>query len=87
MGYIVCSLVSLFCASTSIQMQWCAYFGREFWEGYRSLIPEDDGFETRALLYDAYHQLNHCNLFGGVYLSSAKSDLNNIKYVLDCMEI
>ena len=67
-------------------MQWCAYFGRDFWEGYRTLIPQDEGFETRELLYDAYHQLNHYNLFGGGYLSAAKSDLNNIKHALDSME-
>jgi len=68
-------------------MQWCAYFGRDFWESYRSLILQDDGFETRELLYDAYHQLNHFNLFGGSgYLSSAKNDLNNLKYALDNME-
>lgn len=68
-------------------MQWCAYFGRDFWEGYRFLIPEDDGFQTREQLYSAYHQLNHYNLFGSDgYLSSAKSDLNNIKYALDAME-
>ena len=68
-------------------MQWCAYFGSDFWESYRELIPQDDGFETRELLYDAYHQLNHYNLFGeGGYLSMAKCDLNNIRYALDSME-
>lgn len=72
--------------SRTIQMQWCAYFGRDFWDGYRSIIPEDDGFEDRALLYDAYHQLNHFNLFGGRYLTTAKSDLNGIKDALDRIE-
>ena len=68
-------------------MQWCAYFDRDFWDAYRSLIPEDDGFETRELLYDAYHQLNHYNLFSEKgYLNSAKCDLKNIKYALDSME-
>ena len=68
-------------------MQWCAYFDRDFWDAYRSLIPEDDGFETREMLYDAYHQLNHYKLFSEKgYLTSAKCDLNNIKYALDRME-
>lgn len=69
------------------QMQSCAYFGADFWDGYRTLIPEDDGFETRELLYDAYHQLNHYNLFlAESYLNLAKCDLNNIKLALDSME-
>lgn len=34
-------------------MSWCASFGREFWDGYRSLIPEDEGFLDRKPLYDA----------------------------------
>ena len=73
----------LFCIN---QMQWCAYFGRDFWDGYRSIIPEDDGFEDRAVLYDAYHQLNHFNLFGGSYLTTATSDLNSLKDALDNIE-
>ena len=68
-------------------VQWCAYFSSDFWDGYRSLIREDDGFETRVLLYDMYHQLNHYNLFREKgCLTSAKCDLNNIKYALDSME-
>lgn len=67
-------------------MSWCASFGRDFWEGYRSIIPQDDGFETRELLYDAYHQLNHYNLFGGGYLSSARIDLENLKRALNSMD-
>ena len=68
------------------KMQWCAYFGRDFWDGYRSIIPEDDGFEERRTLYDAYHQLNHFNLFGGSYLTTATSDLNSLKDALDIIE-
>lgn len=68
-------------------MQWCAYFGSDFWDGYREFIDEDYGFETRELLYDAYHQLNHYNLFTEEgYLSMARCDLNNIKHALDSME-
>ena len=64
-------------------MSWCASFGSDFWEGYRSLIPKDPGFEDRKPLYDAYHQLNHYNLFGGYYLGSARGQLEQVKRILD----
>lgn len=48
-------------------MSWCASLGPKFWEGYRSVIPEDPGFQKRRPLYELYHQLNHYNLFGGGY--------------------
>jgi len=66
-------------------MSWCASLGRDFWDGYRSIIPEDDGFLDRKPLYDAYHQLNHYNLFGGGYLMSARGDLENLRQGLDAM--
>jgi len=52
-------------------MSWCASLGPAFWKGYRSLIPKDEGFERRFALYEAYHQLNHYNLFGGGYYNRA----------------
>lgn len=64
-------------------MSWCAGFGPQFWEGYRSLIPEDEGFSDRKPLYDAYHQLNHYNLFGGGYIGSARGQLENLKKTLN----
>lgn len=67
-------------------MAWCAGFGPQFWEGYRSLIPQDEGFLVRKLLYDAYHQLNHYNLFGGGYIGSARSDLEILKKKLNAKE-
>lgn len=74
------------CPDATVQMAWCANFGRDFWDGYRSIIPKDDGFELREQLYDLYHQLNHYNLFGGGYMSSAKSHLNDLKRSLDSIE-
>jgi len=59
-------------------MSWCAGFGGRFWEGYRSLIPEDPGFQKRAILYEAYHKLNHYNLFGGGYYSDAYRLLSSL---------
>lgn len=65
-------------------MSWCASFGPKFWEGYRSLIPEDTGFRERKPLYDAYHQLNHYNLFSsGGYLNTARQQLERVKRTLD----
>ena len=48
-------------------------------EGYRELIPKDEGFERRFALYEAYHQLNHYNLFGGGYSSAALSRLAQVE--------
>jgi protein-ribulosamine 3-kinase len=73
-------------ANENLQMSWCASFGRDFWEGYRSIIPQDEGFEMRETLYDLYHQLNHYNLFGGEYMTSVQSDLNDLKQYLDSIE-
>jgi fructosamine-3-kinase len=64
-------------------MSWCASFGPKFWGGYRSLVPEDPGFRDRKPLYDAYHQLNHYNLFGGFYLGTARGQLQQVKRILD----
>mmetsp|Transcript_10206 Transcript_10206/g.22642 ORF Transcript_10206/g.22642 Transcript_10206/m.22642 type:complete len:352 (-) Transcript_10206:177-1232(-) len=66
-------------------MSWCAGLTASFWDGYRSLIPEDEGFLDRKPLYDAYHMLNHYNLFGGGYLGSARGHLENVKRKLDAM--
>eukprot|EP00403_Amphidinium_massartii_P009981 CAMPEP_0178410556 /NCGR_PEP_ID=MMETSP0689_2-20121128/21042_1 /TAXON_ID=160604 /ORGANISM="Amphidinium massartii, Strain CS-259" /LENGTH=232 /DNA_ID=CAMNT_0020031739 /DNA_START=234 /DNA_END=929 /DNA_ORIENTATION=+ len=51
-------------------MSWAASLSSDFWRGYRELIPKDPGFDDRAELYEAYHQLNHYNLFGGGYLNA-----------------
>ena len=64
-------------------MSWCAGFGPKFWEGYRSLIPQAKGFQDRKPLYDAYHQLNHYNLFGGGYGSTARSKLQSVRRIID----
>jgi len=59
-------------------MSWCASLSPAFFKGYRSVIPKDDGFRARSLLYEAYHQLNHYNLFGGGYYHRAYSLLQEI---------
>ena len=67
-------------------MAWCVSLGRDFSDGYRSIMPYDEGFELRELLYELHHQLNHYNLVGVGYLSSAKSDLHDLKRSLDSIE-
>lgn len=60
-------------------MSWCASFPPAFWEGYRSLIPEDAGFRRRATLYELYHKLNHYNLFGGMYYGDSLSLMGRLQ--------
>ncbi len=42
-------------------------FERDFYLAYTSAWPLDRGYETRKMLYNLYHILNHFNLFGGGY--------------------
>ena len=48
-------------------------FGSDFWAGYESVLPLEDGYGTRKLIYRLYHTLNHFNLFGSGYAGSAQS--------------
>ena len=59
-------------------MAWCSSFPPAFWKGYRALIPKDEGFERRFALYEAYHKLNHFNLFGGSYRNAAYARLDEV---------
>jgi len=40
-----------------------------FYQHYRALRPEPGDFDTRVLIYNLYHALNHFNLFGSGYHS------------------
>ena len=42
-------------------------FSAEFWNGYESIYPLDQGFSIRKGIYRLYHTLNHLNLFGSQY--------------------
>ncbi len=49
-------------------------FGRlpqEFYSAYHEAFPLKPGYTQRKEIYNLYHLLNHYNLFGGSYLSSA----------------
>jgi len=54
-------------------------FGRlpqAFYDAYNETYPLRPGYEERKPLYNLYHLLNHCNLFGGSYLASVASVVN-----------
>ncbi|KAL3147712.1 hypothetical protein ABBQ32_002455 [Trebouxia sp. C0010 RCD-2024] len=59
-------------------MSWCAGFRPAFYEAYHKVLPQQPGFADRKQLYLLYHYLNHYNLFGGGYYSSAESILREL---------
>jgi fructosamine-3-kinase len=42
-------------------------FGSAFYAAYEETWPLAAGWERRVPLYQLYHVLNHCNIFGGAY--------------------
>ncbi len=46
---------------------------------YHRLWPLDGGYETRQLIYNLYHLLNHLNIFGKSYLSAIHSLINQLR--------
>ncbi len=48
-------------------------FPQEFYHGYHSEFPLEDGYGQRKEIYNLYHLLNHLCMFGGGYLSSVTS--------------
>jgi len=53
-------------------------FSANFYTAYQSAYPLDAGYKTRKKLYNLYHILNHFNLFGGGYLSQARSMISQL---------
>lgn len=53
-------------------------FGRDFHAAYRAAHPVDIGYNTRKILYNLYHVLNHLNLFGGSYQSQANGMIERL---------
>lgn len=47
-------------------------FANDFYAAYESVYPLDKGYAKRKNLYNLYHILNHCNLFGGTYSAQAE---------------
>lgn len=54
-------------------------FQPAFYEGYESIAPLDVGYNERKGIYNLYHLLNHCNQFGGQYLSQTEACINRIQ--------
>jgi protein-ribulosamine 3-kinase len=65
-------------AEAEFGMSWCASFSPAFWSAYHAELPRQPGFERRAKLYQLYHYLNHYNLFGGAYYSTAAALLQTL---------
>ncbi|KAM3746417.1 hypothetical protein ACB098_06G200900 [Castanea mollissima] len=64
-------------------MSWCAGFGGAFYNAYFEVMPKQPGFEKRRDLYMLYHYLNHYNLFGSGYRSSAMSIIDDYLRMLN----
>ncbi|XP_019059778.1 PREDICTED: protein-ribulosamine 3-kinase, chloroplastic [Tarenaya hassleriana] len=63
-------------------MSWCAGFGPSFYNAYFEIMPKQPGFERRRDVYLLYHYLNHYNLFGSGYRSSAMSIIDEYLLML-----
>jgi fructosamine-3-kinase len=46
-------------------------FGEGFWRGYDEVFPLPSDWRERNSIYQLYHVLNHCLLFGGHYRDQA----------------
>ena len=55
---------------------------RLFIKGYEKEFPLNEGFNVRKTLYNLYHELNHFNLFGGGYASSAQSSIDQLVSII-----
>ncbi|WP_040730101.1 fructosamine kinase family protein [Thiocapsa marina] len=53
-------------------------FGSDFYAAYREAWPMPPEYDTRRILYNLYHILNHLNLFGGGYLAQAKGMMDRL---------
>lgn len=53
-------------------------FPGEFLTAYGEAYPLAPGYQTRKILYNLYHVLNHVNLFGGSYLGQAGSMIDRL---------
>ncbi|KAJ1664865.1 hypothetical protein IW140_003936 [Coemansia sp. RSA 1813] len=53
-------------------------YGKEFYSAYHSRIPKAPGFDTRGMIYELYHIVNHYNLFGNRFLGQCQNLLERI---------
>lgn len=57
-------------------------FPSQFYQSYNQTFPLDSGYKQRKTVYNLYHILNHFNLFGGSYGSTAQQMISEIKQIL-----
>ena len=53
-------------------------FPREFYSAYNRVRPPTPGSEQRVTIYNAYHIINHVNLFGRGYQDQAQMMINQV---------
>ena len=53
-------------------------FDARFYDAYSEVVPLTSEYQTRKEIYGLYHLLNHLNLFGTSYASSALSVLGGL---------
>ena len=53
-------------------------FSTDFRKAYEGIFPLDVGYSQRKILYNLYHLLNHFNIFGGGYASSAQRSIDEL---------
>ncbi|MBG28771.1 MAG: fructosamine kinase family protein [Opitutae bacterium] len=53
-------------------------FSTDFGKAYENTFPLDVGYPRRKILYNLYHLLNHFNIFGGGYASSAQASMEEL---------
>ncbi|MFP6899934.1 MAG: fructosamine kinase family protein [Opitutales bacterium] len=53
-------------------------FSPDFRSAYEETFPLDVGYSRRKVLYNLYHLLNHFNIFGGGYASSAQCSIDEL---------
>ncbi len=53
-------------------------FPQPFYDGYNDTYALEQGYETRKILYNLYHIINHFNLFGGGYGSQAQRMIDHL---------
>ena len=58
-------------------------FAPEFYAAYENELPLDEGYGWRKHLYNAYHLLNHLNLFGGGYRAQVEATLGLLRRRLE----
>lgn len=53
-------------------------FDEHFFAAYLEAWPLPPGWQKRVDLYQIYHQLNHLNLFGGIYVDSCRRTVERL---------